>query len=213
MTWMPMRSASCSLARVKFSAYCCWPAAMAAIAACPAWGETTPSSIAPSMPTAEGTLSRLAASNMRAAWRWVTCEISCARTPASSLSVLVSWMRPVCTPMKPPGTAKAFSTRLCTTKNSKGLACVSAWLASREPSPCRYTSSSGSSRTRPLLRRSRTKARPILYSWSGEMNAPAESPKSGSSSTEWAAPAINARQIGRMLSRRRTGDLRDMKGM
>jgi len=41
-------------------------------------------------------------------WRCVMCEISCARTPASSDSFCVSAMRPVFTPMCPPMSAKAY---------------------------------------------------------------------------------------------------------
>ena len=45
---------------------------------------------------------------LRAMCRCVTCAISCAITPASSLSFFVSSSSPLFTPMKPPGSANAL---------------------------------------------------------------------------------------------------------
>ena len=70
---------------------------------------------------------------MRAMCRWVTCDTSCARTEASSDSVSDVVMRPVCTPMKPPGSAKALTVLSRMAKNSRS------WRAParREPSVAR----------------------------------------------------------------------------
>ena len=55
----------------------------------------------------------------RAMCRWVTCAISCASTPASSLSLSVAVSSPALTPMKPPGRAKALMSESLTTKKVK----------------------------------------------------------------------------------------------
>ena len=52
-------------------------------------------------------------------WRCVTCEISCASTPANCASLAAAVMRPWLTPMKPPGSAKALMAGSRTTKNLK----------------------------------------------------------------------------------------------
>ena len=58
--------------------------------------------------------------SMRAMWCWVTCPISCPSTLASSESLPATASRPVCTPMKPPGRAKALMLSSRTTKNRNG---------------------------------------------------------------------------------------------
>ncbi len=50
--------------------------------------------------------------------RWVTWPISCARTAATSDSDSAAISSPVCTPMKPPGSAKALIDGLAIAKNS-----------------------------------------------------------------------------------------------
>ena len=117
---IPTRSASSSLARVKSMRFWTLPAEIAANAACPASGFCVPSKIAPSMAAATGMLSWEARSKLRAMWRWVTCAISCASTPASSASASVCRNRPLWIPMNPPGAAKALMAGSSTRKKVNG---------------------------------------------------------------------------------------------
>ncbi len=56
---------------------------------------------------------------IRAMWRWVTWPISWPSTLASSDSLWDVTTRPVCTPMKPPGSANALSIGSRMMKNTK----------------------------------------------------------------------------------------------
>ena len=82
----------------------------------------------------------------RAMCRWVTCAISCASTEAISDSLSVALISPVCTPMKPPGRAKALIVGSRTANNSKSWRAPGKAAASCAPMPFRYSAISGSSR-------------------------------------------------------------------
>ena len=75
-------------------------------------------------------------SSRRIRWRWLTWAISWASTAASSPSLSVFLIRPVCMPIFPSGPANALMVGLSTTKNSKFFAVISDCVASRSPSVC-----------------------------------------------------------------------------
>jgi hypothetical protein len=99
------------LARVKL--ICCWAARpwaaeIVPISASGGMPVVAPIRTAASMAAAEAMLLLLAAWMDRAMWRWVTWAISCASTPASSLSLRVAVSNPALMPMNPPGSANAL---------------------------------------------------------------------------------------------------------
>ena len=105
-----------------------WPCAIAAcpptMAACAAspllarLAASMPSSMA-ARPTSDW---RLALATLRAMWRCVTWDSSCASTEASSSRVPVIAISPRCTPTKPPGSANALTERSRTRKASQAKA-------------------------------------------------------------------------------------------
>ncbi|CFT88859.1 Uncharacterised protein [Bordetella pertussis] len=80
----------------------------------------------------------------RAIWRWATWPISCASTAASSDSLAEDTMRPVLTPIYPPGIAKALISGSRTPNISTCGAAPGANEASLRPMVVRYWRSSGS---------------------------------------------------------------------
>ena len=99
--WMPTRSASISSLRVKLIDFCAirpWPPASTAIGASPLW-LLAPAAIAPSSTSAISGASFFESSNARCRWFWVMWPISCATTPASSLSSRVIVISPAFTAM------------------------------------------------------------------------------------------------------------------
>lgn len=70
---------------------------------------------------------------MRAMWRCVTWATSWAITPASSDSLWAARIRPVCTPILPPGIAKALRLLSSTPKNWKGSPAPSLTATRRPP--------------------------------------------------------------------------------
>ncbi len=159
-----------------------WAAAIAPIVTSEPPPAAAPMRIAASIAAVVIRLVRDCASTLRAMCRCVTCEISCASTPASSLSFEVSSSSPAFTPMKPPGSANALMSRLPTRKklNGRSLLPSCARLESRSPSDCMYSLISGSSTTAPDARRLRITMRPMLYSSSTLKAACAAVPISGS---------------------------------
>ena len=111
ITWKPTRSASRSTSREKLRPPwidpACEPATTALIASGLLAREAAsrPRTSA-AMLTSER---RVSPAMPRAMWRWVTCDISCASTEASSSRLVVMAIRPRCTPTKPPGSAKALT--------------------------------------------------------------------------------------------------------
>ncbi len=119
---IPTRSASDSLLRVKliwFWIASPWAAVMVPSKASPGMPVVAPMRMAARTAAAEAMLLRPAFWMERAMCRWVTWAISCARTPASSLSDTVAVTRPALTPIKPPGSAKALIPESLTTKKLK----------------------------------------------------------------------------------------------
>src|SRR6056297_930645 len=126
----------------------------------------------------------------RAMWRWVTWAISWASTPASSLSSSVASIRPVCTPMKPPGRANALMLGSSTTKNSKSCSPSLACATSRWPTASIYSVIWGSSTTVPRRLSSRMMARPMRASSDFGSMALAGLPMSGRSSAASRGPPL-----------------------
>ena len=93
---MPTRSASFSLERVKL--ICCCMAAPCAIETAPNVASLEPVAapirMAARMPAIVAMLWRPCERTRRAMWRWVTCAISCASTPASCASLRVASTSP-----------------------------------------------------------------------------------------------------------------------
>ena len=164
---MPTRSASYSFSRVKLS--CDWAASPWAVAIAPivtsdGMPATAASRMAATVAAVETTLERERSSMLRAMWRWVTCAISCAYTPASSLSLRVSSSRPEWMPMNPPGSANALMVGSLIRKKLNRRLPSCAMLESRSPRVCRYSFVSGSSSMRPVSLRPRMTMRPMRYS-------------------------------------------------
>ena len=117
--------------------------------------------------------------------RCVTCAISCASTPASSLSLRVAISRPEFTPMNPPGSAKALIAGSLDHEEVEGPVAVLVRLArrARSPSDCRYSVISGSSTIWPAF--AQPAHRPCGRCWysssSAERRAAPRVPMSGSS--------------------------------
>ena len=201
---MPTRSASLSCVRVKLICDC---------AARPCAAVTEPSTASLGMPVVApiSTAARIAAADARLArpafwieramWRWVTCAISCASTPASSPSLRVAVTSPALTPMNPPGSANALMPASLIAKNVKRCAPSCALLASRMPSDCRYSVTSGSSTIWPASRRLRTIIRPILYSSMSDSVVLAGVPMSGRSLPGACAAAVGPWQASSSDSR------------
>jgi hypothetical protein len=92
---------------------------------------------------------------LRAMWRCVMCDISCASTEPSSSREAVIAIRPRWMPKYPPGSAKALTLRSRTRKGSHAkrwsvsapmLPMARELATSGCHSDCRYSSSTGSSR-------------------------------------------------------------------
>ncbi len=99
-----------------------WPPAITALAAFAPSGPRL--RLAASTPRIVVTMPRIEACRLgamlRAMWRCVMCDSSCASTEASSSREAVIAINPRCTPMKPPGSANALTLRSRTRKGSKG---------------------------------------------------------------------------------------------
>ena len=185
-----MRSASRSMSREKFS--CAWMAApcppmMAALAR-----STLLARLAAMMPSSsEATASSEACccgAMLRAMWRCVTCESSCAMTLANWSRVVVMAIRPRCAPTKPPGSANAFTLRSRTRKASHAKAVsvspsiCPTWRAAPTSGfqiDCRYSSSTGSSRYAGSRRASRMICSPSRRSLPTLRSSDALSPSDG----------------------------------
>jgi hypothetical protein len=106
ITPKPMRSASRSMSREKFSCCCSASAWLPAITAAPACGFLL-AAMAPRIMAA--TISGrccFSCSIRREMWRCVTWLSSCASTEASSSRLAVTLTRPRCRPSQPPGTRR-----------------------------------------------------------------------------------------------------------
>ena len=142
---MPTRSASYSFSRVKLICYCAVPCACRDRA-----HRRVPPAAAPI---------RMAASTRPRIRGWCVrpCELDAAHVPLRDVRDLVrqhagqfaslrgSSSRPECTPMKPPGSAKALIAWSLDTKKLNEHAPSWAWARRASPSDCRYSPISGSS--------------------------------------------------------------------